>query len=71
MNLYPFERLQDELSDLNSLFLSQQGIGMSDRVVCPICHCSFQQGEDCLRCIQNREFQESLRADRVSIKITK
>ena len=36
----------------------------SDRDVCKVCGCSFKNGETCLRCEQNHEYQQSLLADR-------
>ena len=35
----------------------------SDREVCKVCGCSFKNGETCLRCEQNHEYQQSLLAD--------
>ena len=35
----------------------------SDRKVCKVCGCSFKNGEICLRCEQNHEYQQSLLAD--------
>ena len=35
----------------------------SDREVCKACGCSFKNGETCLRCEQNHEYQQSLLAD--------
>ena len=35
----------------------------SDRKVCKVCGCSFKNGEICLRCEQNHEYQQSLFAD--------
>ena len=32
----------------------------SDREVCKVCGCSFKNGETCLRCEQNREYQQSI-----------
>ena len=34
----------------------------SDREVCKVCGCSFNNGETCLRCEQNHEYQQSLLA---------
>ena len=35
----------------------------SEREVCKVCGCSFKNGETCLRCEQNHEYQQSLLAD--------
>ena len=35
----------------------------SDREVCKVCGCSFKNGETCLRCEQNHQYQQSLLAD--------
>ena len=35
----------------------------SERKVCKVCGCSFKNGETCLRCEQNHEYQQSLLAD--------
>ena len=36
-----------------------------DRDVCNVCSCSFEKGQNCLRCEQDLEYQQSLMADSV------
>ena len=43
----------------------------SDREVCKVCGCSFKNGETCLRCEQNQEYQQSLLADCAETAVAK
>lgn len=39
----------------------------SDEDVCKVCSCTFEKGQNCLRCEQNSEYQKSIWADSVEI----
>ena len=47
-------------SDNSSSSLTRQNI---TRIICKLCSCTYEEGGDYLRCEQNREYEESLRAD--------
>ena len=47
-------------SDNSSSALTRQNI---TRIICKVCSCTYEEGGDCLRCEQNKEYEESLRAD--------
>lgn len=36
------------------------------REVCKTCSCTYEKGQTCIRCEQNHEYEESLRADSVA-----
>ncbi|KAL9972986.1 hypothetical protein ACROYT_G019388 [Oculina patagonica] len=42
---------------------SQVESGVSKRVVCSVCSCTFLEGEECIRCEQDREYESSRIAD--------
>ena len=33
------------------------------RFICKVCSCTYEEGRDCLKCEQSKEYEESLRAD--------
>jgi len=46
-----------------NLNTSQVASGAGKRVVCSVCSCTYLEGEECIRCEQNREYEFSRIAD--------
>ena len=58
-----FEADEENLEQPVSLNTSQVVSDAGKRVVCSVCSCTYLEGEECIRCEQNREYESSRIAD--------
>ena len=60
-----FSEFEDEPEGLEQprTLTSQVESGADKRVVCPVCSCTFVEGDECIRCQQDREYEFSRIAD--------
>ena len=43
----------------------------NNRVICDVCKCTYEEGDTCIRCEQNTEYEQSLIADHMSATVCK
>ena len=48
-----------------------QSESASNRVICDVCKCTYEEGDTCIRCEQNTEYEQSLIADHMSATVCK
>ena len=48
-----------------------QSESANNRVICDVCKCTYEEGDTCIRCEQNTEYEQSLIADHMSATVCK
>ena len=48
-----------------------QSESANNRVICDVCKCTYEEGDTCIRCEQNTEYEQSLIADHRSAAVCK
>ena len=48
-----------------------QSESANNRVICDVCKCTYEEGDTCIRCEQNTEYEQSLIADHRSATVCK